>query len=322
MPTPRRNVPVWLVVALVVAPVLGLVLLFRSRALDPGSGRTLMILVLWSLVCLVAIPLAARWLPRRTPPLPDAQTYGDELREVTRSRREIVQAFEIERRRIERDLHDGTQQFIVAASMQVGEASLLLDGVRESTGPGMDAQARSALEQAASLLERAQDTVDDALTELRRTVAGIHPKVLSDMGLEEAVRDIASRSGLNAVVRVPHPLPTLPEGVVASAYFLVSEALTNVAKYAPQAPVTVLLAADQNLHVSVMDAGPGGAVPKPGHGLAGMRERLLAFGGTLEISSPVGGPTIVSTTVPLLLFEGEPSVVIDAPSGADSGEGK
>lgn len=114
-----------------------------------------MVLVTWALVCLVAIPLVARRLPRRTLPLTDAQTYEDELREVTRSRREIVKAFEIERRRIERDLHDGTQQFIVAASMQMGEASLLLDGVQESTGPAMDAQARSALEQAASLLGRA-----------------------------------------------------------------------------------------------------------------------------------------------------------------------
>lgn len=155
MPTPRRNVPVWLSVALVVVPVLGLVLLFRSHALDPGSRGTLMVLVTWALVCLVAIPLVARRLPRRTLPLTDAQTYEDELREVTRSRREIVKAFEIERRRIERDLHDGTQQFIVAASMQMGEASLLLDGVQESTGPAMDAQARSALEQAASLLGRA-----------------------------------------------------------------------------------------------------------------------------------------------------------------------
>lgn len=245
----------------------------------------------------------------------DPGSYRDELRELTRSRRDIVQAFEIERRRIERDLHDGAQQYIVAASMQVGEASLLLDDVRESQTCDGDENSREALDDAASLLLKAQDTVDAALTELRRTVAGIHPKVLSDIGLEAAVRDIASRCGLEVMVRVPHPLPDMPEGVVAAAYFLVSEALTNVAKHAPGASVTVLLAADQYLQVSVVDTGPGGAKLRSGHGLAGMRERLLAFGGTLQVSSPVGGPTTVSTHLPLLLYEGEPSVVL--PSEAD-----
>lgn len=297
-----RHFPVWAVLAIAVVPVAGLAGFFVIFGTDPGSVGTVLILVVWAAFCALLLPLVERRRAKNDPAPPG--DYAAELREVTRSRREIVHAFEIERRRVERDLHDGAQQYIVAASMQVGEASLLLDGVRESDGD-------PRLSDVAALLAKAQDTTDEALTELRRTVAGIHPKVLSDMGLEAAVRDIASRSGLAVTVRVPHPLPHMPEGVVASAYFLVSEALTNVAKYARDSQVTVLLAADEHLHVSVVDTGPGGAKFQAGHGLMGMRERLRAFGGSLELSSPEGGPTTLTTRIPLLLLEGESSIVME-----------
>lgn len=309
--SPKRLMPTWAVLALVVAPVLFGVGVLLFGGWDPGTAGTLVLLILWAGACAVAIPLIERRRGRRGEPLAPPRTYAAELQEVTRSRREIVHAFEIERRRVERDLHDGAQQYIVAASMQVGEASLLLDAVRPSIeAAGAPESVTKQLADVAGLLAKAQDTTDTALTELRRTVAGIHPKVLSDMGLEAAVRDIATRSGLDVTVRVPHPLPQMPEGVVASAYFLVSEALTNVAKYAREAQVNVLLAADKDLHVSIVDNGPGGATFQAGHGLMGMRERLRAFGGTLELSSPSGGPTAVSTKLPLLLLEGESSVVI------------
>lgn len=300
---PQRRLPVQAVLAIAVVPVVAAVWFLAMLGARPGAFGTVLILVMWAGMCTLLIPWLERRRSRREAPLGDPATYSTELQELTQSRREIVQAFEIERRRIERDLHDGAQQYIVAASMQVGEASMLLDGVREG-------QADPRLASVAELLSKAQDTTDEALTELRRTVAGIHPKVLSDMGLEAAVRDIAARSSLDVTVRVPHPLPQMPEGVVASAYFLVSEALTNVAKYARDAEVTVLLAADNDLHVSVVDSGPGGARLQAGHGLMGMRERLRTFGGTLELSSPPGGPTTVSTRIPLLLLEGESSVVI------------
>lgn len=309
MTRPSRRLPSWAVVGSVVGPVVSGVAFLAVVAGDPGAGGALAILVLWAGVCAVGLPLVERRRARRGEPLPPPGRYAAELREVTRSRREIVQAFEIERRRIERDLHDGAQQFIVAASMQVGEASLLLDDVR----PALEAAGTPGamrLADVAALLATAQDTTDEALTALRRTVTGIHPKVLSDRGLEEAVRDIAGRSGLEVGVRVPHPLPPMPEGVVAAAYFLVSEALTNVAKHARGATVTILLAADHDLHVSVVDDGPGGAELRTGHGLAGMRERLAAFGGTLALSSPPGGPTTVATRLPLLLLEGESAVVL------------
>ncbi|MDO4887304.1 MAG: histidine kinase [Actinomycetaceae bacterium] len=223
-----------------------------------------------------------------------------EVEELTESRREIVAAFEIERRRIERDLHDGAQQFLVTASMDVGEASLLLETAMEGRPVDPD-----RLAQVSDLLTKAQDDAEAALRALRTTVAGIHPKVLSDLGLHAAVENLCSSSALDVTLRVPHELPTLPEGVVAAGYFLVSEALTNAAKYAPHSRASVLIVADDDLHISVTDEGPGGATIRPDGGLSGMRERLAAFGGTLTLTSPPGGPTTVSGSIPLLLHHGE-----------------
>lgn len=262
----------------------------------------------------VALGVAGLWaLERRKPaPLPaPGPAWTTHVRELRSSRLEIVHAFEIERRRIERDLHDGAQQHLVASSLQIGEAVLLLSQDAEHGRGGRGAVALD-------LLGRAQDATDAALAALRATVAGIHPTVLSDLGLEAAVRDLAQRSAPAVDVRVPHPLPSLPEPVAAAAYFLVAEALTNVAKHAPDAGVTVLLACDDDLRVSVVDDGPGGAVVRPGHGLAGMAERLAAFGGQLQVSSPQGGPTSLHAHIPLLLGEGE--LGIGALSDAGAGD--
>lgn len=214
------------------------------------------------------------------------ESYAKNLADLRRSRREIVGAFEIERRRIERDLHDGAQQYLVAATMKMGEASLTLDPVSNE----------------GRLLSAAQDDASRAMKALRETVHGIHPQVLTDMGLEAAVRDLARRFE-DVEVRCPHPLPSMPQGVTASGYFFVSEALTNAAKYG--GPAVVLLTVDEHLHVTATDRGEGGAVIRPGHGLSGMRERLAAFGGELFVSSPHGGPTEVRATMPLLLDVGE-----------------
>ncbi|MDK6906623.1 sensor histidine kinase [Actinotignum timonense] len=218
-------------------------------------------------------------------------------RDVVHAQRSIAAAFEIERRRIERDLHDGAQQYLVATSMDVGEAAFLLEG--DANGAVSSADLAAARERMAS----AQDRAELALTSLRRTVAGIHPKVLSDLGLEAAVRDLVVSAPVPATLRVPRPLPEIPEGVIAAAYFTVAEALTNVAKHAPAATATVLLIADDDLHLSITDTGPGGVIP--GSGLRGIGERLAAFGGSLRISSPVGGPTEIRARIPLLLHRGE-----------------
>ena len=299
----------WAQVGLGVVAGIGAVIGFASLGGTAELGLLVLGLTLaWLGVCVAGLVALERRKPLAAPPLDDAAWAGH-VRDLRASRLEIVTAFEIERRRIERDLHDGAQQHLVAASLKVGEAALVLDTARAR---GVDVPAP-----ATDLLARAQDDAEAALAALRATVAGIHPAVLTDIGLAAAVRDLAERSGVRATVRVPHALPELPEGVAAAAYFLVAEALTNVAKHAPGAGATVLLSADQSLHVSVVDDGPGGAVVRTGRGLSGMTERLAAFGGTLTLSSPPGGPTTLAARVPLLLGDGAPGVVVSPDAGRE-----
>lgn len=219
-----------------------------------------------------------------------------QIAELTASRRVIVDAYEVERRRIERDLHDGTQQYLVAAAMKIGEARL---SPAVADDPAL-----------ATLLAEAGDAIQRGLGALRTTVRGIHPKILVEQGLAAALEDVAAASPGTVRIVCPNPLPVLPEGVLAAGYFFASEAIANAGKHAPGAEVTVLLAAGRDLRISVVDKGPGGAELKSGHGLEGMRERLSAFGGGLEISSPAGGPTQVVATVPLLLARGESAVAL------------
>lgn len=224
-----------------------------------------------------------------------------QILQLRESRREIVEAFEIERRRIERDLHDGTQQFLVATGLKLGEAAYLASSLSEQQDPNLGAQLR----QLQALLDEALAANEEGLRALRRTVTGVHPRQLQDLGLEAAVRQLAASSPVRVRLRCPHPLPQMPLGVATSAYYLVSEALTNIAKYAPQAAASVLLIADANLRVSVVDDGPGGAFLRPGGGLEGLGHRLSAFGGFLRLDSPPDGPTTVAGQLPLLVRQGE-----------------
>lgn len=209
------------------------------------------------------------------------------IAELTASRRAVADAYERERQRIERDLHDGTQQYLVAASIKLGE--VLLDTDSE-------------------LLRAAKKDLDAGLAALRHTVRGVHPRVLTEQGLPAAVQDVAASYGPNVVVHCPHPLPQLSPSVLAAGYFFIAEALTNAAKYAPGAGVTVLITADTHLRISVVDEGPGGAIIDQGHGLEGMRDRLATFGGEMALSSPAGGPTKVACSIPLLLDRGASGV--------------
>ncbi len=242
------------------------------------------------------------WLGRRrSRDASHEETAARRIEELTASRRIIVDAYEVERRRIERDLHDGTQQYLVSAMMQLGEARL-------SPSVGADPEL-------ARRLADAQATVKQGLEALRRTVRGIHPQALVELGLEEALTEVAESVDDEVRVDCPHPLPPLPEGVLASAYFFAVEAITNSRKHAPGSPISVLLVADERLRVSVVDRGPGGARLVDGHGLAGMRERLAAFGGELTLVSPAGGPTQVAASLPLLLHRGEGSLVAQLDQG-------
>ncbi|MCQ4625891.1 sensor histidine kinase [Corynebacterium sp. CCUG 69979] len=209
------------------------------------------------------------------------------IHQLTASRRRIAEAYEIERLRIERDLHDGAQQYFVAAAMKLGEARLEVDS---------------------PLLDDAARDLTEGLQALRRTVRGIHPRELTDRGLVAAIETAAAQYGPHVSVRAPHALPRIDASVLAAAYFFTAEALTNAAKYAPGAPVDVLITSDHTLNAVVTDGGDGGAHFRPGGGLDGMRERIAAFGGSLELNSPPGGPSTVIARIPLLLFRGESGV--------------
>ncbi|AZM53440.1 sensor histidine kinase [Streptomyces sp. WAC 01529] len=204
------------------------------------------------------------------------------LAEVTRSRARLVDAFEAERRRIERDLHDGAQQRLVALTMSLGLARL-------------DADPDSPL---ARQLAAAHDEAGRVLTELRELIRGIHPQVLADYGLSAAIEDVADRCALpveTAGVR----LPRLPETVESAGYFAVREALANVGKHSGATRVHLTAAhTEGRLRIVVRDDGRGGADPARGTGLTGLADRLAVLDGTLAVTSPPGGPTILSVEIP------------------------
>ncbi|HWH00513.1 MAG TPA: sensor domain-containing protein [Pilimelia sp.] len=207
----------------------------------------------------------------------DSDQLGERLVEVTRSRARLVDAFEVERRRIERDLHDGAQQRLVALHVQLGLARLETAADSPASEP----------------LARAHELAKQALTELRELIRGVHPRVLTDRGLAAAVRDLAGRSPVPVDVDIRLP-GRLARPVEVTAYFVVGEALTNVAKHsaASRAEVTASLDRDRLL-LRVRDDGVGGADPAAGTGLAGLIDRVSAVGGTVSLSSPPGGPTVL-----------------------------
>ncbi|MFJ8039833.1 sensor domain-containing protein [Kitasatospora sp. NPDC096147] len=207
--------------------------------------------------------------------------------ELTRSRARLADAFEAERRRIERDLHDGAQQQLVALTMTLGLAESELR--REQ---------RAAAPETAALLARGRAEARRALDQLRDLVRGIHPQVLTDHGLAAAVAEVAQRSPVpvRAAIDLPHRLPPLVE---ATAYFTVTEALANAAKHSGAARIEVAgTLADDRLVLLITDDGRGGADPAAGTGLSGLADRLSVLHGRLLVSSPPGGPTEVRVEVP------------------------
>jgi signal transduction histidine kinase len=210
---------------------------------------------------------------------------GDRLVELTRSRARLVDAFEAERRRIERDLHDGAQQRLLALTMTVGLA-------RMSEGAAADA-----------LLVQAQDQAKQALSELRELIRGIHPQVLTDRGLPSAVADLADRASVP--VSCDFDLPgRLPRSVESVAYFVICEALANAAKHsgADRVEVSGRLRGDL-LIVEIRDNGSGGATAAAGSGLAGLADRLSVVEGRLLVSSPPGGPTVLRAEIPAAVVD-------------------
>ncbi|MFD8477834.1 sensor histidine kinase [Kitasatospora sp. NPDC059673] len=211
------------------------------------------------------------------------EDLGAQVVELTRSRARLADAFEAERRRIERDLHDGAQQQLVALGMTLGLAELELRG---QDSP------------AAALVTRARGEARLALDQLRTLVRGIHPQVLTDHGLPAAVAELALRHPVPVLVDLDLPY-RLPGPVESAAYFTVTEALTNAAKHSDADEITVHGALDgDTLVLTVTDNGRGGADPATGAGLQGLADRVAILRGRLTVTSPTGGPTRLRLEVP------------------------
>ncbi|AIY00059.1 histidine kinase [Arthrobacter sp. PAMC 25486] len=210
------------------------------------------------------------------------------IQRLTQSRISLVAAFEQERKRIERDLHDGVQQELVALSVRLGLAEVDLELAERAGAPVGEARASVAA---------AHDHAEHALATLRATVRGIHPAVLSDHGLEAALQELAGRAGQS--VTLDAQVGRMDAATEACAYFTVSEALTNAVKYAlaSEVKVTALDSAGR-LQLTITDNGRGGADPTRGTGLNGLMERAETLGGTLAVDSPPGGPTTLSLILP------------------------
>ena len=205
------------------------------------------------------------------------------LEELAASRARIVTAGDVERRRLERNLHDGAQQRLVTLSLSLREAVGSLD-----SDP---AAARAAL-------AKGCDELSLALDELRELARGLHPAVLSDHGLRAAVEALAGRVPV-AVEIADIPDERLPEPVEAAAYYLIAEALTNITKYANASTVRVLIdASGTSVVVEVSDDGVGGADPAAGSGLRGLADRVEALGGSLDVVSPAGAGTSLRAEIP------------------------
>jgi signal transduction histidine kinase len=235
---------------------------------------------------LVMLPLAAypvtAWAAVRAT-LVRTVLAADEA-ELVRSRARLVDAFENERRRIERDLHDGAQQRLVALTMKLGLARLDLP-------PGSPAEAQ---------VREAYDEAQRALAELRELIRGVHPQVLTDRGLPAAVLDVAGRSQVPVDVDlVLQEGRRLPPAVEVTAYYVVSEALTNVAKHSGASRCRVRGRLVKGvLDLEVRDDGVGGADQRGGSGLEGLADRLAVVDGAMSLSSPVGGPTVLRAEIP------------------------
>ncbi|WP_314617494.1 sensor histidine kinase [Streptomyces stackebrandtii] len=262
----------------------------------PLIGRLADLEADWSRALLTPSPSAAR----------DA-ALAARVEQLTATRAGAVAAHGAELRRIERDLHDGAQARLVALSMRIGLAKRAYD-----SDPAT----------ARALLDDAQEQAEEALAELRHVVRGIHPPILTDRGLTGAVRALAASSGLEVDVSVVDPLssdplsadgplatdgplskdsPRAPAAVEAAAYFVVAEALTNAAKHSGAARASVALSRrPAGLSVLVRDEGRGGAEAgeRGGSGLTGMRRRVAALDGTVRLTSPLGGPTVIEVELP------------------------
>jgi signal transduction histidine kinase len=223
-------------------------------------------------------------LERFTELLATAIANADSMSELAASRRRVIAAADDARRRIERDLHDGTQQRLVALGLALSMA--------QSSVPEQLPELRTQLGQVAAELS----TTNDELRELAR---GIHPGILSEGGLGPALRALVRRAGIPVELDIRTDTRAACRIEVA-AYYVVSEALTNTTKHARASYAQVTLEqCDGLLHLSIRDDGVGGTDPAHGSGLIGLRDRVQALGGSIEVTSPPGEGTAIVVELPL-----------------------
>jgi signal transduction histidine kinase len=229
--------------------------------------------------------LAARALLQNAP----GERLREELVEVSRSRARLVDAFEAERHRIERDLHDGAQQSLLGLTLQISLARL-------DVPPGSPAAER---------IDAAHRQAKELMVELRELIRGIHPRVLTDRGLTAALGELADKSPLRVTVETDVP-GRPPAAVETTAYFVVAEALANAAKHAGGTGAAVRAHwRDGLLTVQVEDDGVGGADPERGTGLIGLADRVAVIDGRMFLASPPGGPTTLRVELPCPLNPSE-----------------
>ncbi|KUJ69468.1 histidine kinase [Streptomyces albus subsp. albus] len=212
-----------------------------------------------------------------------AERLVERVTELTRTRTDVLQAHSAELRRIERDLHDGTQARLVAIAMRLAVAG-------ESLSDDPDA--------AAVLVRQAHAETEEAMIELRSVIRTIYPPVLADQGLVGALGTLATRAGVPTRIDIGE-LGEIPAAVEAVAYFAVTEALANIARHSRATKAAVRVTRNgAMLSAEITDNGTGGADASRGSGLDGMRRRAAALDGTMKISSPPGGPTTITVELP------------------------
>jgi signal transduction histidine kinase len=241
----------------------------------------------------IVLLAAGAWLVPQTFPsarrllgLPPDPELTRQVQQLTKSRAVVVDTAASDLRRLERDLHDGAQARLVAVGMSLRAAERLI-----TVNP----------DAAVALVAEARETSARALTELRELVRGVHPPVLADRGLADAVRALALDCPLAVHMEIDLP-GRVPAPVETACYFAVAELLTNAAKHSGARDARIEVShSDGRLRIEVTDFGLGRADPATGSGLAGLEKRLAAFDGIMAISSPPGGPTIVVLEVPCAL---------------------
>jgi signal transduction histidine kinase len=224
----------------------------------------------------------ARAAMARTFLAPRDKELGEELREVRASQSRLLDSFDAERVRIERDLHDGAQQRLVSLGMTLGLMRLEVPEGSEQ----------------AELLTQAETQLSTAHKELRSLIRGLNPPVLADHGLVAAIEDYAGRFPIPVTVDLRLP-ERLPRKLETTMYYLINEAMTNIAKHSGAASAQVRGRYHSDLLIlDITDDGHGGVDPEAGSGVTGLADRVTALEGRMRVSSPVGGPTLLHVEVP------------------------